>query len=277
MQDHIRRALNAVKGQKIPELPQEVLALEKEIKSKLGSVHTVAEIIEMNTTLSGEVMRIMNSPVIKLKEPIHSIKDAVKIMGLDNIYNLVVSAAIKNLFGSGGLIKDILDHSVDVAFCMSDISDWVDDVSRDEAYMLGLFHNVGALMLASINEDKYERIFRASHTRPVSIIEKENQIFGSNHAMVGVVIGQKWHLPVDILNAIMLHHNPKCERINNDRVRAMVAMVKIANAMVAEISLGAYRGQEMADYEHDGSNELMIEDLALTEIRTALMSYNFKD
>jgi len=240
-------------------------------------VHTVAEIIEMNTTLSGEVMRIMNSPVIKLKEPIHSIKDAVKIMGLDNIYNLVVSAAIKNLFGSGGLIKDILDHSVDVAFCMSDISDWVDDVSRDEAYMLGLFHNVGALMLASINEDKYERIFRASHTRPVSIIEKENQIFGSNHAMVGVVIGQKWHLPVDILNAIMLHHNPKCERINNDRVRAMVAMVKIANAMVAEISLGAYRGQEMADYEHDGSNELMIEDLALTEIRTALMSYNFKD
>ncbi len=277
MQDHIRRALNAVKGQKIPELPQEVLALEKEIKSKLGSVHTVAEIIEMNTTLSGEVMRIMNSPVIKLKEPIHSIKDAVKIMGLDNIYNLVVSEAIKNLFGSGGLIKDILDHSVDVAFCMSDISDWVDDVSRDEAYMLGLFHNVGALMLASINEDKYERIFRASHTRPVSIIEKENQIFGSNHAMVGVVIGQKWHLPVDILNAIMLHHNPKCERINNDRVRAMVAMVKIANAMVAEISLGAYRGQEMADYEHDGSNELMIEDLALTEIRTALMSYNFKD
>jgi HD-like signal output (HDOD) protein len=277
MQDHIRRALNAVKGQKIPELPQEVLALEKEIKSKLGSVHTVAEIIEMNTTLSGEVMRIMNSPVIKLKEPIHSIKDAVTIMGLDNIYNLVVSAAIKNLFGSGGLIKDILDHSVDVAFCMSDISDWVDDVSRDEAYMLGLFHNVGALMLASINEDKYERIFRASHTRPVSIIEKENQIFGSNHAMVGVVIGQKWHLPVDILNAIMLHHNPKCERINNDRVRAMVAMVKIANAMVAEISLGAYRGQEMADYEHDGSNELMIEDLALTEIRTALMSYNFKD
>ncbi len=55
--------------------------------------------------------------------------------------------------------------------------------------------------------------------------------------MVGVVIGQKWHLPVDILNAIMLHHNPKCERINNDRVRAMVAMVKIANAMVAEFPL----------------------------------------
>lgn len=277
MQDHIQRALDAVKGHKIPELPQEVLALEKEIKSKLGSVATVAEIIEMNTTLSGEVMRIINSPVMNLKEPASSIRDAVHIMGLDNIYNLVVAGALKNMFGGSGFFKDIMDHSVDVAYCMADIAEWVDDVSRDEAYMLGLFHNAGALMLASVNEEAYEPIFRSSMSNPISCIKKENERFGSNHAMIGVVVAKKWHLPVSMLNAIMMHHNQSSARIKDDRVRAMVAMIKIANSIVSEISLGAFRGDEMQRYEADGIEELMLDDEVVSEIRTSLMSYSFKE
>ncbi len=277
MQQHFRKALETIHGHSIPELPQEVLALEKEIKSKFGSVATVASIIEMNTTLSGEVMKIMNSPVMKLAEPANSIRDAVHIMGLDNVYNLVVSAALKNLFGSSGFLKDIMDHSVDVAFCMADIADWVEGVSRDEAYMLGLFHNAGAMMLASIDEDRYEPIFRSSMSLPISCVVKENEAFGSNHAMIGVIIGKKWHLPVDMLNAIMLHHNKSLEPIDDDRVRAMVAMIKVANAIVSEISLGAYRGEEMKLYESDGLEELMISPADIREIRTSLMSYSFKD
>ena len=181
------------------------------------------------------------------------------------------------MFGSEGLHKDIMDHSVDVAFCMSDISEWVAGITRDEAYMLGLFHNVGALMLASKSKEQYEPLFRNSMSLPLSAVAKEREIFGSDHAMIGVLIGQKWHLPVNMLNAMMLHHNESCSRIQNDQVRAMVAMIKVANAIVSEISLGAYRGGEMRAYELDGLHELMIDDSVITEIRTALMSYNFKD
>ncbi|NPA71941.1 MAG: HDOD domain-containing protein [Gammaproteobacteria bacterium] len=277
MEQRLKNAMRAIQGQKIPELPNEILMLEKEINSKFASTATVAEIIEMNTTLSGEVMRIINSPVIKLKEPVSSIRDAVNIMGLDNIYNLVVSAALKNLFGSKALFKDIMDQSVDVAFCMADIAEWVDDVSRDEAYMLGLFHNAGALMLAGKTDSDYGALFRKSMSNPLSVIALEDQVYGSNHTMIGVLIAKKWKLPVDMLSAIMLHHNKECGNIKKDRVRAMVAMIKIANAIVSEISLGAYRGTEMKEYEADGTEELMISEDVLREIRTALMSHTFKD
>lgn len=276
MEQKLRNAVAAIRGHKIPELPNEVLLLEQEIKSKFCSATTVAKIIEMNATLSGEVMRIVNSPVIKVKEPVLSIRDAVNVMGLNNIYNLVVSAALKNMFGTQGLFKDIMDHSVDVAFCMADIADWVEGVSRDEAYMLGLFHNVGALMLAGKDDKVYEPIFRNSMSLPFSSIEKEQLKYGSNHAVIGVLIGKKWHLPIDMLSAIMLHHNAQCSQIKNDRVRGMVAMIKVANAMVSEVSLGAYRGEEMLEYEKDGIDELMIPSNVITEIRTALMSYTFK-
>lgn len=277
MQQKLRNALQAIKGQKIPELPDDILRLEREIKSKFASTASVAKIIEMNTTLSGELMKIVNSPVMKLTTPIRSIREAVTAMRLDNIYNLVLSAAIKNMFGSEGLHKDIMDHSVDVAFCMSDISEWVEGITRDEAYMLGLFHNVGALMLASKSIEQYEPLFRNSMSLPVNAVVNEREKFGSDHAMIGVLIGQKWHLPVNMLNAMMLHHNESCSRNKNDQVRAMVAMIKVANSIVSEISLGAYRGEEMRAYEQDGLQELMIDDSVITEIRTALMSYNFKD
>ena len=276
MEQKLRNAVAAIRGHKIPELPNEVLLLEQEIKSKFCSSGKVAEIIEMNTTLSGEVIRIVNSPVIKIREPVTSIRDAVNVMGMDNIYNLVVSAALKNMFGTKGLFKDIMDNSVDVAFCMADISEWVEGVTRDEAYMLGLFHNSGALMLAAKGESAYEPLFRNSMSLPLSILEKEQLKYGSDHAVVGVLMAKKWCLPIDMLSAIMLHHKAECSQIKNDRVRAMVAMIKIANAMVAEISLGAYRGDEMRAYEKDGVEELMIPSSTLNEIRTALMSYTFK-
>lgn len=277
MQEKFRNAMQAIHGQKIPELPDEILLLEKEITSKFASIVNVAEIIEKNATLSGEVLRIVNSPVVKLREPVKSIRDAVNVLGLDNIYNLVVAAAVKNLFGGKGLLKDIMDYSVDVAFCMADISEWVAGVSRDEAYMLGLFHNIGAMMLASKDEAKYDVLFRSSMSLPISAVKKEEAVYGSNHAIIGVLIGKKWHLPNEMLNAIMLHHNEKCERIQNENVRAMVAMIKVACGIVSEISLGAYRGGEMRAYEHDGMQELMLDEEVVKEIRTALMSYTFKD
>jgi HD-like signal output (HDOD) protein len=134
MEQKLRNAVAAIRGHKIPELPNEVLLLEQEIKSKFCSSAKVAEIIEMNTTLSGEVIRIANSPVIKLRSPVSSIRDAVNAMGIDHIYNLVVSAALKNMFGTKGLFKDIMDNSVDVAFCMADLAEWVEGVSRDRSF-----------------------------------------------------------------------------------------------------------------------------------------------
>jgi len=275
MQDKLKRAMVAIQGVKIPELPEEILELEREITSKFANVSNVTAIIEKNTTLSGELLKIVNSPAMKLGS-CSSIREAVTSLGLDNVYNLVVASALKNLFGKKGLLQDIMDHSVDVAFCMADISDWVDGLSRDEAYMFGLFHNSGALLLASKNEKNYAPLFSNSMSRPVSILALEEQAFGSNHAMIGVLMAKKWTLPVEMIQAIMLHHTPFCSKIKNDKVRAMVAMVKVANSIIAEISLGAYRGDEMKAYEKDGLDELMIPFEVVSEIRTAVMSYTFK-
>ncbi|BBP43005.1 HDOD domain-containing protein [Thiosulfativibrio zosterae] len=278
LQQKLQEAMQAIYGHKIPEIPEEILRLEKELQSKFPNIIQIANIIEQNATLSGEVIKIINSPIMKLKlnSPIKSIRDAVKVLGLDNIYNLVVASALKKLFSDKGLHKDIMDHSVDVAFCMAELSEFVHGITRDEAYMLGLFHNVGALMLAGINPKAFGPLFTSSLSLPKTILQKEASLFRTDHAMVGVLITKKWHLPSTMIHAIMLHHNESCERIKNDEVRAMVGMLKVANAVVSEISLGAYSGVEMKEYQQDGIKELMLQQEDLKMVRTALMTNSVK-
>jgi len=277
MKQKLRNAMEAIHGLKTPEIPEEVLQLEGLLKGKFPNMLEVASIIEKNTTLSGETLKIVNSPVMKLKVPVQSIREAVSKLGLNNIYNLVVVSALKNIFNKSGLVNDIMNHSVDVAFCMAEIADYVHGMSRDEAYMLGLFHNSGALMLAEKDPSGYGSMYSNALSNPISIIQKEEATYRTNHAMVGVLVTQKWKLPVPMINAVLLHHNNRCASIQNEEVRMMVAMLKLANAIVSEISLGAYCGGEARHYEQDGAHELMISDQTLKEIRTSLMAYSFKE
>ncbi|UQB42676.1 HDOD domain-containing protein [Thiomicrospira microaerophila] len=274
MEQTLRLALQAIKGLKLPELPEELILIEQELASRFCSSHRIAAIIEQNTTLSGEVLRLANSPVYKLRNPAETIGQAVLMLGMDNIKNLVFSASMKDLFNSSELYKDIMSHSVDVAVCMADLSEWVADITRDEAYMMGLFHNAGCLMLATKDPENYAKVFQLSHSSPSEYIKREQLKYNTSHTAIGVLLGKKWHLPIDILSAIYLHHISECGKIENDRVRALVALTKIANSIVSEISLGAYRGEEMKNYERDGKNELMIPDGAIREIRIALMGYS---
>ncbi|MBO1923536.1 HDOD domain-containing protein [Thiomicrorhabdus sp. 6S3-12] len=276
MQEQLRAALNAIRGIKIPEFPQEVIELEREINSALSNTQRIVEILEQNVTLSGEVMRLVNSPVIKLREPVNGIREAVFAMGLDNLYNLVVAAAFQRLFSSKGLHRDILDHSVDVAFCMAYLTEFVHGVTRDQAYMLGLFHNAGSLMLTAKDEEAYDALFRASLANPFSVMLKEREILGADHCMVGVLVAKKWQLPTVMINAIMLHHTQRPGNISNEEVRLMVAMLQLSNAVVAEISLGAYRGEEMRMMEKTAMEELMLDEDVVAELRANLITYNQK-
>lgn len=272
MQDKLRNALEAIRGIKIPEFPQEVIELDAEIQSKFANTQNITKIIERNTTLSGEVIKLANMPIMKATSPVNSIRDAVNTMGLKNIYNLVVIAAFKRMFSSKGLHRDISDNSVDVAFCMAFLTEEVHGIPRDEAYLVGLFHNVGCLMLASKDEEAYQKIFNSGMTNPIKVLNKEQETFNTNHTFVGLLVAKKWQLPTELLNVIMLHHTAEVSKINDDRVRTYVAMLKIANAIVAEISLGAYIGEEMKSFLKDGKQELMLSDDFINDLRQQLLT-----
>jgi hypothetical protein len=54
----------------------------------------------------------------------------------------------------------------------------------------------------------------------------------------------------------------------------MAGLLKTANGIVAETSLGAYIGAEMTEYYKDGIDTLMLDVSQIKEVRMALQSYS---
>lgn len=270
MEQRLRAAMAAIKGVKIPDLPKEVLELQQALAVKFPNNQDVANIISSNTKLSGEVLRIVNSPVMKMKRKINSIREAVDSLGFDNLKNLVLAAALKNIFDNIEVLE-IIEHSKDVAFCCAELSEYVDGITRDEAYLLGLFHNGGALLLATKEPKTYPKFFSLTNSSPITGVKKEMAHYGTSHMDVGILLGQRWKLPVEMLNVIM-HHHTEDNNMGQEKIRGMMAMVKIANMIVNEISLGSYITEEAKTYLKNARDELMLDAEVINQIRRALIS-----
>lgn len=269
----LRRAFNAIQGVAIPEMPEEIMALEKEMAERYPNTQEIIKIISKNTLLAADVLTLANSPAMRPKQPIQSIAQAVAVLGTQNLKNMVVASALRRAWGGAEAIREIMDNSADVAYCMAELAYFVHGVSPDEAYLCGLFHNCGAFLLSKKEAADYSDIFFQSHSFPISSIEKEEALFNTNHAVVGVLMAKKWQLSSDMVQAIYDHHIEKCERIAAEKVRVMVGLLKVANGIVAETSLGAYIGEEMTRYMKDGMDALMLSKDHLKDVRMALQTY----
>jgi HD-like signal output (HDOD) protein len=270
----LKRAFIAIQGIKIPDMPKEIIELDHEMSSRYPNTQKMTQIISSNTILAGEVLKIANSPVMRAKMPISSIAQAVSTLGTQNLKNMVVAAALKNIWGSEKGMREIIDNAVDVAYCAAELANLVQGVTADEAYVCALFHNGGAILLANKNPDVYSEVFFQSHSLPLTSVEKEETTFNTNHAVVGLLMAKKWHLSEPMIQAIYYHHIDKCSRIKDEKSRLMAGLLKTANGIVAETSIGAYIGAEMTEYYKDGIDTLMLDVSQIKEVRMALQSYS---
>lgn len=269
----LRRAFLAIQGISIPDMPEEIMAMEREMNERYPNTQAIIQIISKNALLAADVLTLANSPAMRPKQPIQSIAQAVAVLGTKNLKNMVIASALKQVLGSAETIREIMDNSADVAYCMAELAYFVHGVSPDEAYLCGLFHNCGAFLLSNKDAKAYSEIFFQSHSFPIASIEKEEAIFKTNHVVVGVLMAKKWQLSAEIVQAIYDHHIEKCERITADKVRVLVGLLKVANGIVADTSLGAYIGEEMTNYLEDGMDALMLSKANIKDVRMALQTY----
>lgn len=272
--EKLKRAYTAVQGIKIPDMPKELIELDHEMNSRYPNTQKMIHIIGSNTILAGEVLKIANSPIMRARQQISSIAQAVAKLGTQNLKNMVVAAALRQIWGCTKGLRELIDNSADVAYCAAELANFVHGVSPDEAYVCALFHNGGAILLANKDPELYNEIFFQSHTLPLTSIEKEEEVFNTNHAVVGLLMAKKWHLTDTMIHAIYYHHVDKCSRVKDEKVRLMVALLKVANGIVAETSIGAYIGAEMTEYTRDGIHTLMLKSEHIKDVRMSLQSYS---
>jgi HD-like signal output (HDOD) protein len=102
------------------------------------------------------------------------------------------------------------DHSLNTAAAAKviAIAENVERKIADEAFIAGMLHDTGKLVLGLNFVEQCNEVVRLARENKQEIWMIELEVFGATHADVGGYLLGLWGLPVPVVEAIALHHNP---------------------------------------------------------------------
>lgn len=170
------------------------------------------QLIGKDLVLAGRLMAVANSPFYGFSGRISSISQACLMLGLPTTSNIVMAAAVMvNLSPQPSSQLDhagIWDHSNRVASCAAEISRHI-DLNDKEALTAGLLHDIGKLVLDSHFGPAYQDVISAAEVSNRDWYEIEREQLGIDHAEVGGMVAEHWHLPPLISSVLSAHHSPE--------------------------------------------------------------------
>jgi hypothetical protein len=104
----------------------------------------------------------------------------------------------------------------------------------DEAFTVGLLHDVGRIVMATNMPQEYAAAVAAAREKDRPLEEEETAQFGVNHAKVGAYLLGLWGLPAHYIEATAAHHAPGKTVFAQEF--SLLAAVHAANVFAHEMS-----------------------------------------
>lgn len=196
--------------QELPTLPSVLGQVMATMAQPDASALDLSRHIAADQSLSAVVLKIVNSAYYGFFRRVKSVTQAIVILGFVEVRSLVLTATAFRSF-PGGAAKDLRAqlwrHALATAIAAERCA-IATDVARDEAFVCGLLHDIGKVVLDSLYAEEFQKAAGLALSEGKFIRETEREVFGMDHAEVGGLLSEHWDLPSSIVDAIRGHHTP---------------------------------------------------------------------
>jgi len=215
----------------LPQFPDNILHLQRLISDPKSEITDIARQISTDPTLTADLLKLVNSAQFMLPRRVDNIVEAVKLVGMKGVRNLLYTHGTQKILGQKYKeMRTLWQHSYRTAFYAYNLAKSFRRRKEilDDVYVGGILHDLGKIILASLHPDLMERIRGFCKEKEIPSGMLENFAAGMNHAEVGALIAEKWNFPDQLVDAIRYHHSPlECKEQNRD----IVFSVYLANAL----------------------------------------------
>jgi putative nucleotidyltransferase with HDIG domain len=204
------------KVKNLPPVPHAALKLVSLLDQPSVSNTEVVQALRSDNVLTAKLLRACNSPFFGLTEPVASVDQAVFLLGHQQILHIVLtiafgSAMVVPLPGYAVEASELWRHSLVTATASEMIANEFPDLNAEPpvAFTVGLLHDIGKLVLGqTLTADLQTEIRQQIEHGKLDRAEAEKAVLGTDHAEVGALLLQRWHLPDDLVEAVANHHQP---------------------------------------------------------------------
>lgn len=199
----------------LPSLPTIYTRLVEKMQDEESSIKEVGAIVEEDPAISAKILQLVNSAYFGLGRQVSSPAEAANFLGMDVIKGLVMSEGVFSQFDPATVKALSLDKQRSVSLQVSNIArkiareEEASQVELDQAFLGGLLHDIGTLVLASSATIEYTRARDMAKEQNISISEAEQEVFGTTHAEVGAYMLGLWGIDDTVVSAVAYHHHPE--------------------------------------------------------------------
>ena len=174
----------------------------------------IAELIEKDTVLAGNVLRLVNSALFSLPSKVNSIRHAVAILGINKLRNTVLSMSVSRMWNSlktppGWSMARFNLHSVGTALLCDELAQHSKIEYAEGAFAAGLFHDLGLLLIATGLPEEYKQVALLSQQSQKWKLEYEMEVLGTTHTELSAEALAAWNLPAPIREGVRHMDHPE--------------------------------------------------------------------
>lgn len=216
----------------IPQFPDNISQIERLLNDPDSKLSNIASLISNDVALTADLLKLVNSAAFSLAKKCTSISEAVKMVGIRGLKNLLYSIGTMQLLGhTTEEQKELWTHSYKTAFFSYNLARNFlhNQVVTEDAYVCGLLHDLGKIIFSSMYPELLEKIHNLTTSRNIPENVVKVLLSGINHPEIGAALAEKWNFPPSLIAAIRYHHSVENAPVE---FRTLASTVCLADLMI---------------------------------------------
>jgi putative nucleotidyltransferase with HDIG domain len=215
--------MNPASSETKKELMEQAKEITKRLQSRQAILDALAgpayepkeitELVLRDQALTARILRTVNSPFYGFRHAIGSVFRAILLLGHVEVRNIIWRACVADAReaegdGADDLVDAIWKHSFAASRVAYAMGKELHLRESDEIATAALLHDIGKLVFASVRPDSVRELYKPIGFSPRELFEREEELFGVAHPLLGSEVARSWRLPDPISATIEHHHAP---------------------------------------------------------------------
>jgi len=185
-------------------LSESFMRIRELIDDETSTIDDISAVILLDPTLTGIILKLANSAFFNYPGKIDTISKAVLVLGITEVYNLVIayftSEAVKGINANKEYLDNFWLKSVDCALLMKFIGTHLGIAHAERLFIFGLLHNLGELIVHQVDSDKQ----KACDSKDINVLPwvKQQKVLGFSYGQCSASLLKRWQLPYSVFSPI---------------------------------------------------------------------------
>jgi len=244
-------------------LSDSFIRIKELIDDESSTIDDISDVIIIDPALTGTILKLANSSFFNYPGKIDTVSKAVLVLGITEVYNLVIAyfttQAFKSINAEQNYLDDFWEKSVDCALLIKFFGCSLNVPNAERLFILGILHNLGELIVKQVASAKITECQSGDNTCLPWTMQRD--VLGFTFGECGAELLKLWQLPYNLVAPIRNQDEEDFSLINTE-----TQLLYIAKRIVAQQAFSKSKSQ------HQLIDEQQLTSLGINDeiLRTAV-------